>query len=163
MEYATGYTKEEIINNINKFVEDRGKRPTKPEWRKSNRKPSTYTIRNRFGTWNKALKEAGVGINQVQNSDIDGREYYHSVKQENSCANCGENREAALCFHHTDPDNKSFNIGRGNDRSAEAYYDEMKKCVILCQNCHTCHHNNIDDFNADSLDRLHPPKPEKFI
>jgi hypothetical protein len=59
-----------------------------------------------------------------------------------SCVKCGQSHPAALCFHHLDPSTKSFTIdGRvfGNfkwDKIAE----ELKKCELLCYNCHQITH-----------------------
>jgi hypothetical protein len=54
------------------------------------------------------------------------------------CALCGYDRSsAALQFHHLDPSTKQFEIaGRGFTRSLERVRDEVRKCVLLCANCH---------------------------
>jgi hypothetical protein len=58
-----------------------------------------------------------------------------------SCTKCGFNHVAALDFHHTDPALKDGNIHRfvSNGRFAKAY-EEIKKCIVLCANCHRIHH-----------------------
>lgn len=52
------------------------------------------------------------------------------------CAKCGETRLYVLDFHHIDPEEKDFTIGRASLRSAKQLYEEVKKCVVLCANCH---------------------------
>lgn len=54
------------------------------------------------------------------------------------CGLCGYDRcVAALHFHHIDPDDKQFHIAlRGAARSLERVRLEVKKCVLLCANCH---------------------------
>jgi hypothetical protein len=54
------------------------------------------------------------------------------------CAICGYDRHiGALHFHHLDPERKSFSIAhRGITRSIDAVREEVKKCVLLCANCH---------------------------
>ena len=54
------------------------------------------------------------------------------------CAICGYDRSvAALHFHHLDPATKSFAVGLdGVARSLERAREEMRKCVLLCSNCH---------------------------
>jgi len=54
------------------------------------------------------------------------------------CERCGYLRcSEALEFHHKDPANKTFNVSRkGHCRSWERVKQEIKKCVLLCANCH---------------------------
>lgn len=54
------------------------------------------------------------------------------------CSLCGYDRcVAALHFHHVDPEDKQFHIAlRGAARSLERVRREVKKCVLLCANCH---------------------------
>ena len=54
------------------------------------------------------------------------------------CNNCGYDKcFAALDFHHTNPDDKSFNIsGNGMSRGISKMREEAKKCILLCANCH---------------------------
>ncbi len=55
-----------------------------------------------------------------------------------SCRICGYSRSlAALHFHHLDPEEKRFGMGReGVTRSLAAMRAEAGKCVLLCANCH---------------------------
>jgi 5-methylcytosine-specific restriction endonuclease McrA len=53
------------------------------------------------------------------------------------CAICGYDKHPrALEFHHLDPAEKSFGIGRGFTRSLEETRREAAKCILLCSNCH---------------------------
>lgn len=54
------------------------------------------------------------------------------------CVICGYDRHiGALHFHHLDPDQKSFSIAHGGiTRSLARAREEVKKCVLLCANCH---------------------------
>ena len=69
------------------------------------------------------------------------------------CTNCGFDNPAALDFHHEDPSTKHDSVWRlvNNGRFAAAY-EEMKKCIVLCANCHRIHHHE---------DRLHKKKIRK--
>jgi len=51
---------------------------------------------------------------------------------------CGyDKHQAALQFHHLDPDQKEFHLADGGvTRSIEALRKEIAKCVLLCGNCH---------------------------
>jgi transposase len=54
------------------------------------------------------------------------------------CALCGYDRHVgALEFHHLDPADKRFSLSHmGTARSLERARDEVRKCVLLCANCH---------------------------
>jgi transposase-like protein len=53
------------------------------------------------------------------------------------CRLCGYDRcIAALEFHHADPSTKEFALSRRGARSIERLRTEVRKCVLLCSNCH---------------------------
>ena len=54
------------------------------------------------------------------------------------CVRCGYSKyPEVLEFHHTDPLKKDFNVSKkGHCRSWERVSKEIKKCVLLCANCH---------------------------
>ena len=74
---------------------------------------------------------------------------YNAVLRKGGCCQvCGYKKNlSALCFHHLDPKQKSFELDfRGfANRKEEVVEEELKKCVLLCHNCHTEEHN--PDFN----------------
>jgi predicted HNH restriction endonuclease len=48
-------------------------------------------------------------------------------------------------FHHTDPTVKEFNLDRSNfGRNVKKLFDEAKKCVLVCANCHREIHTYLD-------------------
>lgn len=62
------------------------------------------------------------------------------------CVTCGYNNcFNALEFHHLDPTQKDFSFGkiRANAKSWESIVVEVKKCVLLCANCHREVHAGI--------------------
>ena len=60
------------------------------------------------------------------------------VKMGNPCEKCGENRPETLVFDHIDPKDKKYNISFMRARySLNAILNEIKKCRILCANCHS--------------------------
>lgn len=71
------------------------------------------------------------------------REWVAECKQKAGCAKCGFSNPVALQFHHRDPSNKVFSIGNIANRyySKEAIAKEMKKCDVLCANCHLIWHH----------------------
>lgn len=59
------------------------------------------------------------------------------------CSECGFKNPAALDFHHEHPENKEHNVNRlVSDGRFKKAYEEAKKCVVLCANCHRVHHDN---------------------
>lgn len=58
------------------------------------------------------------------------------------CVDCGLVSEytAVYDFHHTDPDGKDFNIGKILTYKWETITLELKKCVLVCANCHRIRH-----------------------
>jgi hypothetical protein len=57
------------------------------------------------------------------------------------CTQCDESHPATLDFHHItrDPTNRKVHLLAANC-SWKAIQEEMKKCVVLCANCHRKHH-----------------------
>ena len=57
----------------------------------------------------------------------------------NQCCICSYKRAiSALEFHHINPEEKENNISRmtSNNYQLDKVYEEIKKCVVLCANCH---------------------------
>lgn len=63
----------------------------------------------------------------------------NEIKNSSQCIVCGEDHPATLDFHHFE-DNKEFCIGEGIRHGFEKTKSEIKKCVILCSNCHRKKH-----------------------
>ena len=58
------------------------------------------------------------------------------------CENCGwQGNQAALQFHHTDPEKKDFTIGNVANKKWEFIKNELEKCMLLCANCHAIKHS----------------------
>jgi hypothetical protein len=77
-----------------------------------------------------------------------------------SCSICGYRgvNIASLEFHHRDKSAKSFNIGtvcRGNVPTIplEDVIEEVKKCDVLCSNCHVSKHVNVKKVE-DNIDEI---------
>ena len=68
--------------------------------------------------------------------------YLYLIKQGTGCS-CGENRPAALDFHHLE--DKSFNITHAVRRGMgiERINKEIAKCVVMCANCHRVAHSRV--------------------
>ncbi len=62
---------------------------------------------------------------------------------------CGYDRcHRALHFHHIDPSRKEFTFGKvmANPKSWDKIVTEMRKCALLCANCHAELHDGLIDL-----------------
>jgi len=68
---------------------------------------------------------------------------WDEYKKTLSCTACGFNHPAALDFHHEDPTTKLDSVNQfiSNGQFKKAY-EEIKKCIVLCANCHRIHHHD---------------------
>ena len=55
-------------------------------------------------------------------------------KRSHPCVDCGENDPVVLEFDHKDQSEKGFSLGRVT--TVSRFYEEVKKCVVRCANCH---------------------------
>lgn len=88
---------------------------------------------------NQAKVKAATVRNKAQH-----RAKWREFKSALSCVACGVSQADLLDFHHlpqyrNDPEKMSVNKLVGNCRFARAY-EEVKKCVPLCANCHRLGH-----------------------
>lgn len=61
------------------------------------------------------------------------------------CQCCGYDKcNAALDLHHVDSSDKEFSFGdiRANPKTWIAITDELRKCILICANCHREVHNS---------------------
>jgi 5-methylcytosine-specific restriction endonuclease McrA len=73
------------------------------------------------------------------------RKCFREMKEEIGCQRCGYNRYGgALDFHHKKPSDKKMRI------TAQMFHtkhkqtmQEVKKCIVLCRNCHAELHGNF--------------------
>ena len=69
-----------------------------------------------------------------------------------SCQCCGYNTcTEALAFHHIDPTIKDiqFAAARANPKSWDKIVKELRKCVLVCHNCHSEIHAGIKKLPAN--------------
>lgn len=71
------------------------------------------------------------------------------------CAKCGCDDFRIMEFHHLNPSEKSFSIGGSfTYKDLKLVKEELKKCAMLCHNCHHLEHVHQKSF--------HPLVKEKF-
>lgn len=116
---------------------------TKEEWQSLNYNQQYYRAEDERREY---IKE------QSRKNKQRNRDWYNSVKKSENCKNCGENRAAALVFHHIS--DKSGNVARlvSQEYGIETIAKEIEKCVILCSNCHRVHHNGKENLNIEELE-----------
>ena len=82
----------------------------------------------------KVIKTTGA---QRRKYRVEWAEFKKTLK----CSKCGFAHPAAMDFHHIDPAEKESGIDRLLRNGAMAKIrEEMKKCIVLCANCHRVHH-----------------------
>jgi predicted RNA-binding Zn-ribbon protein involved in translation (DUF1610 family) len=58
------------------------------------------------------------------------------------CQKCGwSGNQAAFQFHHKNPKEKDFIIGNVANKSWDSIKKEIRKCILLCANCHMIEHS----------------------
>lgn len=73
------------------------------------------------------------------------------------CCICGFNSFVeALEFHHVNPETKEYQLSSGHCRSLEKDINEVKKCALVCSNCHKGIHANkiVLPLNWDFIDEI---------
>lgn len=68
------------------------------------------------------------------------------------CQLCGYSKcDASLDFHHINPTEKDFSFGkmRANPKAINAIMTELRKCILLCANCHREVHEGSTELPED--------------
>lgn len=87
-------------------------------------------------------------------------EWIYSLKTR--CLICGESEPVCLDFHHIDPNEKEFTIGKHRNKSKENLLNEINKCVCICANCHRKVHAGIINLQ-DYLDKSSLDNPQESV
>lgn len=74
------------------------------------------------------------------------------------CKICKENCNACLDFHHLNGKDKLDNIAHLNKYSVKYLQKEIKKCIVLCSNCHRKLHAGLITISVPN-EGLEPPQP----
>ena len=91
----------------------------------------------------------GMFLAKIKEKQFDGK-----------CMRCGYNKCAkALDFHHLDPSKKDFTISNDHFRLKEAV-KEVKKCILICSNCHKELHDGLWDIKELNLEKKEEVKLE---
>jgi hypothetical protein len=70
------------------------------------------------------------------------RDWFQGLKEDLECSECGEDHPACIEFHHRDPRKKDFTVANFKNLgySKARILKEIKKCNVLCANCHRKKH-----------------------
>lgn len=84
-------------------------------------------------------------LEHSRNQKNRARIFVNKIKNENKCLFCRESDFSCLDFHHKNPNEKDIDISVliKNHASIETLSNEIKKCVVLCANCHRKIHHYI--------------------
>ena len=80
----------------------------------------------------------------------------YSFKKQCKCEKCGYDKcPEALDFHHIDPNEKEGQIARmiTSSYGLDKVKDEIKKCIVLCANCHREFHY-YEKYNQITLEEF---------
>lgn len=69
------------------------------------------------------------------------------------CCVCGYDKcQRSLALHHIDPNEKDFSFGqiRANPKNWSNLVEELRKCVLVCHNCHCEIHENLIDVPSNA-------------
>jgi len=96
-----------------------------------------------YELWNSPKAMAKIAIHksiQKKEHTKKTKKYIKRVKLYLGCASCGYKKSSdALHFDHLNIHNKTKDISRMSPYSFEALKNEMRKCRVLCANCHAEH------------------------
>lgn len=63
------------------------------------------------------------------------------------CHFCNETKHpSSFQFHHTDPQTKDFTWDKLRMKAVDQVYNELKKTVLVCANCHSEHHSGGNNW-----------------
>ena len=87
---------------------------------------------------NKEAVQARVAKNKKA-----ARDKWIEFKASQVCSHCGATHPAIIDFHHVVRDGTQESVNRmAADNRWAAIYEEVKKCIPLCSNCHRILHWN---------------------
>lgn len=91
--------------------------------------------------------------NQKINRYKNNKKIFLEFKGINGCEKCGYNEcNASLDFHHIN-DDKIINLGKMSiqfnsiEDLTEKVSNELNKCIVICRNCHSLEHSDVEFYN----------------
>lgn len=100
----------------------------------------------------KESKERQLAVKERANIQKINNLEYIELKKQQGCIKCGDKRTYVLDFHHIDPNTKVDTICHmSKSASIQTLDKEIKKCVLLCANCHREFHflENLENITIE--------------
>lgn len=142
--------RQDLIDELHRLEERIGKSPTSQDMDKKGKYGWTTYI-SRFGSWNEALEEAGLSLNQEKGtldrkSDVkyfgdnwDNRREDILKRDSFRCRICGRN-PGKLSVHHIDP-------RRNYSKEQSDEMNRKENLITLCRRCHIKFEGMFKDFD----------------
>ena len=86
------------------------------------------------------IKNKEKRCEQIKNREKLIRKMFQEYKSKLSCCKCEENESVALDFHHVGEKTDILSVMVHDGFSWERIQEEIKKCIVLCSNCHRIEH-----------------------
>jgi hypothetical protein len=97
----------------------------------------TKKARRSYREWRKTAAGRKYRLRACMNRYYRNRAWIDAYKLKIGCQLCGFNKWAeALDFDHKNPKDKLFNVSQKLQKSIKTLQNEIKKCIVLCANCH---------------------------
>jgi phosphopantetheine adenylyltransferase len=105
-------------------------------WKKDNQEKMREYRRKYYANNKNSEKE------RISKRTKELRQFLKDLKSNLSCVKCSQNHPATLQFHHIDPNIKTEEISQmaKYGYSKERILEEIRKCEVLCANCHAILH-----------------------
>ena len=120
---------------------------TKRDGKRSHCRECRKKYANEYAKRPEVIKRtAAYNSNYNATKNKNRREKINKIKQRFGCIDCGYNEHpVALHFDHIDPSKKAYSVSEMYRHSLKNIFDEIRKCVIRCANCHAVKTHNEGD------------------
>jgi len=86
-------------------------------------------------------KNKEARLKAISNRKKELRKEWTAYKSTLNCAHCGETHPATFDFHHIIKDPSNIKVSKLiQNQNYNGAREEIKKCMVLCANCHRKHH-----------------------
>lgn len=117
----------------------------KDKTQKSGRQPRCKVCARAYINANyKRYKEKTVSRNAERMKKM--RQRLNEYKAQQKCFFCKEDEIVCLDFHHVDPSTKDLQLSHVTTQSWDTIMEEVKKCIVVCKNCHAKIHAGIINY-----------------
>ena len=104
-----------------------------------------------------------IKFNRCYNCVSKYRRYVNRLKCINllsgKCSKCGYDDVSGLDFHHIDPKTKDWGVSYLLNKTDDRMLEEIKKCVLLCSNCHRKEHYEDREYLKQAFDKQYDLEP----